>query len=204
VSLCVWGLCLATVSLCVCGCVSVWVCVGVCLSVCLCVCVGALSSDGDALCMCLLLPHVGVRNKLPPDLLRDRLPSAMPRQSKFDKAMLKVMEADWVVRHRMLSWMRRLSQRAPHLVLMLTACQTPLSDYIVAHLSATCRSPLIDFRFAHMLATLVSQRLYCRLSLNDIKSLMQASSREHFDDAVASGVTPCCPSGSQRPSGPTS
>jgi hypothetical protein len=132
-------------------------CVFVCVSVC--VCVGALSSDGDALCICLLLPHVGVRDKLPPDLLRHRLPSAMPRQSKFDKAMLKVMEADWVVRHRMLSWMRRLSQRASHLVLMLTACQTPLSDYIVAHLSATCRSPLIDFRFAHMLATLVSQRL---------------------------------------------
>jgi hypothetical protein len=44
VSVCVWGLCVATVSpcVCVCDCISVCVCVGVCLSVCLCVW-GALS-----------------------------------------------------------------------------------------------------------------------------------------------------------------
>ena len=155
--------------------------VTVLVPVCPCVCVwGALSSDDVALCVCvcvIIVARCCCSRQSALNLFRHRLQAAMVRLSKFNKTMPQILAADWVERHHMMSWMRRLSQRAPHLVLMLTACKTPLSDYIVAHLSATCRSSLIDFRFAHILATILSQRLYCRLSLNDIKSLMQAASR---------------------------
>jgi hypothetical protein len=43
------------------------------------------------------------------DLFRHRLPAAMPRQSKFDKILPKVLAADWISRRDMLSLMRRLS-----------------------------------------------------------------------------------------------
>jgi hypothetical protein len=73
----------------------------------------------------------------------------MPRLSKFDKIMPQVLAADWVSRRHMLSDMRRLSYLAPHLVLMLTACQSSLSDYLVAPFSARGRLTPSDIQVAH-------------------------------------------------------
>jgi hypothetical protein len=52
---------------------------------------------------------------------------------------------------------------------MLTACQSSLSDYLVAHFSATGRSSLSDIRVAPILAIQLSQRLYGRLTPSDIQ-----------------------------------
>jgi hypothetical protein len=50
------------------------------------------------------------------------------RQTKFDTHLKQILASDWVQRRHLHYWLRRLSELAPHTVLMLAACQSSFSD----------------------------------------------------------------------------
>ncbi len=83
-------------------------------------------------CEWILWHDVVCRDKVPrltsTSLASEFKRAAMVRQTKFDTTLKKVLASDWVERRHMFYLIRRLSELAPHTVLMLAACQSSFSD----------------------------------------------------------------------------